>query len=334
MEKFASTAPTWAVKATALEAIKTHRLYASKGYKSFNHYVDQQHAIWHIKSRRAWKLLAHLKVAANLQKHFPTIELPEKDEFFEPLLKLTEEQQCMVWLRVLEQRDKEIEDISTHSVAVAARMVSSSTAYRSGPEGPITMTSVWTSSYDSEWHSSDEFLRKVFRVIPQWELDLDAASDEIAQLRIRAKRIITKEKDGTNPVTLWHRGRDIDGDRINVYINAPGGVHKTRMGRNNNRSMADVFLERAIYEFEVKGTIRNCIIHIRAAVGHVWFQEVYRFPHCWLKSHVRFMNPNRGFDNAATVHGSVVVFLGENVDRFCKVFGEIGYIPGYNTWTY
>ena len=66
-----------------------------------------------------------------------------------------------------------------------------------------------------------------------------------------------------------------------------------------------------------------------AAVGQKWFGAVYRFPHCWLSGHIKFINPGRGTEGEETSpHGSVIVFMGEKVDKFCEVFSKVGYISG------
>ena len=106
---------------------------------------------------------------------------------------------------------------------------------------------------------------------------------------------------------------------------------------DNSSSLQGLFLERTIHEYEVTKNVGNVILHLRAAVGHVWFDHVYKYPHCWLRRHIKFYNPSRGNDfHGSSCHGSVMVFMGRDTatyERFLKVFGQRGYIPGYNgTW--
>ena len=190
----------------------------------------------------------------------------------------------------------------------------------------------YLSKDDTQWHASDDFLEALFNVIPQGELHLDAASDEVANERVGAARIITVEQDGVNPATAWGTMEE----PLNVFLNAPGGTHPTRRTKlGGSNSLQGLFLERAIEEHEAGAIHQNIVIHLRAAVGHVWFRLVYGLAHCWLDRHVKFLCPNREYTGSASMHGSVVVFMGgdEGLARFCASFGEIGHIPGYQrTW--
>ena len=118
-----------------------------------------------------------------------------------------------------------------------------------------------------------------------------------------------------------------------------GGTSHERRTTSGSNSVQGLFLERTIHEYEEVGSIANVILHLRAAVGHVWFREVYKYPHCWLDRHIQFLQPAeiaRATANGSSCHGSVIVFLGSDYAtyiRFLDVFSEFGHIPGHNCWS-
>jgi hypothetical protein len=151
---------------------------------------------------------------------------------------------------------------------------------------------------------------------------------------VKALRVISKKEDALDQHTVWNLGTSME---INVLINAPGGVSYTRRTKCGSNSLQGLFLERAIDEFENKKTINNVILHLRAAVGHVWFRQIYGRPHCWLDRHIKFHNPERQDQTTSSCHGSVIIFMGRCQDtylRWLAEFGKLGHIPGHNdTWS-
>ena len=277
-----------------------------------------------------WQMFVHLKVADNiLQKNADTV-MPESDSHLLPLVRCDPDIQWKAWVAVLVHVSNDVGQVSEKLVAMVMQRLKCKGKRLARAPGDRCPFLSWE---DDQWHSSPHFLKHLFEVIPQAQLHLDACSDLVAQQRIKAHRIITSEEDALDPRTLWHLGAS-GPSKINVYVNAPGGVSRKYCSeQTGSRSIAGLFLERAIREYEVKKTVNSCILHLRAAIGHKWFQQVYRHPHCWLDEHIRFINPNREHTNAPTMHGSVVVYLGCEVSKFCQAFGKMGKIPGYNTWS-
>ena len=75
---------------------------------------------------------------------------------------------------------------------------------------------------------------------------------------------------------------------------------------------------------------------MKAAIGYNWFQEVYSHPHVFFRQRVAFCSGQEerlGPSMSGNPHGTVGVYLGPNVDKFCQVFSGVGFIPGCNSWT-
>jgi hypothetical protein len=195
---------------------------------------------------------------------------------------------------------------------------------------------VYFSAEDTHWYLDDESVCDVKSVLGR--IHLDAASDVEADARIQADRIITEKENAASPHTMWSFPEDhpLCGVPLNVLLNAPGGVSRTQRTIEGSNSLQGILLERVIHEYEVTGNVGNALIHLRAAVGHVWFDQIYDYPHCWMRRHIKFVNPSRGEDfHGASCHGSVWVFLGRDMavyQRWLDVFGRKGYIPGHNSW--
>ena len=317
---------SWLEKAKALKNILNNKLYKADGYANFDLYVEEKKTLWGLGRSRAWSMLAHLEVAQNIMEHYPRLPTPIHDVHLEGLTRYTARRQADVWSVVMSQvLPGEVSQALMQRILHPAKCVD-------GNSLGNVRNDMYLSSRSQIWHSSDSFLKHVFRVIPQSELHLDAAGDTASQKKIKAKRVITEKEDGTDPKTKWWLDAKV---KMNVYLNTPGGMSdKFRTKDGKGRSVMGLFLQRAIHEYEEEKSIENIIIHLRAAVGQVWFRDVYRFPHCWLDRHVRFDNPVLKINEQASPHGSVVVFMGTQLEKFCQVFGEIGRIPGYNSWSY
>eukprot|EP00854_Cymbomonas_tetramitiformis_P003769 gene3769-4716_t len=85
-------------------------------------------------------------------------------------------------------------------------------------------------------------------------------------------------------------------------------------------------LKRAVKEFE-EGIIECCILVLNVAVGYQWFEAVDTLPHVFLRDKPKFVNPDRPDVVAPTLHGNVVVYVGNNEGAFIEAFRDAGFIP-------
>lgn len=176
---------------------------------------------------------------------------------------------------------------------------------------------VFLSSKNSAWYTPVHILRLVDELY-DGEIDLDPCSDLVAQERVKAKAFYSKEDDGLNPSNKW-RGK--------IFMNPP-------FGGEGCISLQGLFVKRAIDEFENNPDVECILMFLKASIGYQWLIPIWKYPVCFVEGKVRF--DNKEGTGAQNPHGSIVVFLGRGamVDKFCKVFSQIGYIPGYNSWCY
>ena len=181
------------------------------------------------------------------------------------------------------------------------------------------------SGHDS-WYTPFDLLCKIRQVFTGNQIDLDPCSDPIAQQTVQAMTYFTKKSDGLSKD--WF-GR--------VFVNPPFGL----LGGKSQQGM---FASKALEEYNQKRA-SEVILLLKASVGYGWFNTVMEHPHGFLRSRVAFtcpqraseLTPNEGCGSTLHVsnpHGSVVVYLGKNVDCFCRTFTSrsVAFIPGFNSW--
>lgn len=149
------------------------------------------------------------------------------------------------------------------------------------------------------------------------EIDLDPASCECAQRRVKAKAFYDKESNGL--AQPWH-GR--------VYLNP-----------NYDFTEFALFLDKAVEEWEA-GNMTECIISAETSVTwHNSFQRVLQFAdaYCFVNHRVRWTPAWDGFEyelaeigydisqvEPYSKHGSAFAYKGPNTVRFTEVFREFG----------
>lgn len=133
-------------------------------------------------------------------------------------------------------------------------------------------------------------------------IDLDPFTSELANERIKATSIFTKETNGlTNP---WF-GR--------VWCNHPFG-----------RSMNKAFIEKIGIEFTMGRMKQGCCITF-AATSEQWFQPLMGHPQCFLRPRTNYYCPDGTLKRGVT-KGSVVTYFGPNVEAFAREFRDSGTI--------
>lgn len=147
-------------------------------------------------------------------------------------------------------------------------------------------------------------------------ISLDPCSDALAQVTVQALRFFSVLDNGLLSRNIWEG---------TVFCNPPFGKYK-------GKSIQGLFFERGVREFEA-GRIKEAVFLLKAAVGYVWFAQVLRFPHTFLDRRVQFYNPENTHNGSANPHGTVVVYLGRNVAKFCETFQGVGWTPGFNSWS-
>jgi len=99
----------------------------------------------------------------------------------------------------------------------------------------------------------------------------------------------------------------------NVWLNHP-------FSRINN----PLWIRKLIFEYEAGRTKQACCITY-AATSEKWFQPLLNYPQCFLCPRTNYYLPD-GTKKRGVTKGSVVTYLGSNVDRFKEIFSQFGVV--------
>lgn len=161
------------------------------------------------------------------------------------------------------------------------------------------------SSESVEWYTPARYLEAVREVLGV--IDLDPASNTVANDVIGAQEIFTKDDNGLRKT--WH-GR--------VFMNPPYG--KTDQGD----SLAGAFCCKAIEEYET-GNIEACIILINSLHSQAWQAPLYKHTVCFVDHRIQFISGD-GEQNKNPTFQNIFVYLGTEPERFAKSFNRFGYV--------
>ncbi len=132
------------------------------------------------------------------------------------------------------------------------------------------------------------------------EIDLDPASDEIAQQWVQAKNYYTLALDGlSNP---WF-GR--------VWLHPPSDGKTAK------------WTSKLLDEYE-SGQVTEAILLVRPSAGSKWFQKLTKlFPVCFPDERLKFLD-DQGKPQSQPKYGNAIFYLGINCQQFGQVFRMIG----------
>lgn len=133
-------------------------------------------------------------------------------------------------------------------------------------------------------------------------IDLDPASSEQANRLIGAGTFFTREMDGLS--------REWFG---NVWMNHP-------FGRIENPR----WVQKMLREYR-EGRVKAACLITFACTSESWFQPLLRHPQCFLSPRTNFVTPTGGVKRGVT-KGSVVTYLGPDVESFCRAFRRLGVV--------
>lgn len=131
-------------------------------------------------------------------------------------------------------------------------------------------------------------------------IDLDPASSAIANLSVQAAQFYTQADDGL--AVPWFG---------NVWLNHP-------FSRADNSK----WITKLCTEYAVGNIEQACCITF-AATSENWFQPLFAFPMCFLTPRTNYYLPS-GKKKKGVTKGSVVTYLGRNVNAFVTEFATLG----------
>lgn len=172
------------------------------------------------------------------------------------------------------------------------------------PRNPLTRSAkiLATIRSDSdEWFTPPIYIKAARAVMGA--IDLDPATNALANLIVRAERAYTEREDGL--------GRTWEG---RVWLNPPYG------------NLKDRFVEHLLDGYRA-GTVSEAIMCLNShATDTVWFQQLWEFPICFTHHRPRFIGgaKNKHADDVAPTTGIVFVYVGPHGDRFVEQFSQFG----------
>ncbi len=157
---------------------------------------------------------------------------------------------------------------------------------------------VITQELSQRWYPPPEWVALARQVMET--IDLDPISDGVAQQWVQAAAYYTFEQDGLSHP--WF-------GRVWLYPPTPGKAGK--------------WTKKAITQYEI-GNITEAIVLVKSSPSSKWFQKLIRcFPTCFPNEEVRFLD-DQGHPQPKSQSGNAFFYLGQNPERFKRVFGAIG----------
>jgi ParB family chromosome partitioning protein len=149
-------------------------------------------------------------------------------------------------------------------------------------------------SGENEWYTPQKYIDLAFEVMGN--IDLDPASTEEANRVIQASKYFNKDQDGLKQE--WY-GR--------VWMNPPYA-----------QPLIEDFCKKLISEIKSKNTT-EAIVLVNNATETQWFQNLCQLAQsiCFPKGRVKFWSPT---SISAPLQGQVIIYFGDNKDKFAKVF--------------
>lgn len=166
-------------------------------------------------------------------------------------------------------------------------------------------------------------------------IDLDPASSSRANLSVRAAHIYTVEDDAMNcdwtcgrmwmnhPFGRFEEPCSPCGPECPRNFDAKGGK-KPHVCHSFTLYGNQIWVRRFVNEFTSERVRQACSITF-AATSEAWFQPLSNYPQCYLFPRTNYLLPDGSIKKGVT-KGSVVTYLGPNVDAFANAFHQLGKI--------
>lgn len=165
---------------------------------------------------------------------------------------------------------------------------------------------VLTSHTTAEWYTPPVYVDMARKVMGS--IDLDPASNDLAQSWVKAGTYYTQAQDGLK--RPWFG---------NVWLNPPYG----KMNGKSGPSCQDVWSDKLEHEY-VEGNVAQAILLINSTHGYKWYENLWtRWPVCLVRDRIRFMKPD-GTQGDQAKRGQTFVYFGTNHHRFHEVFQPLG----------
>ena len=128
-------------------------------------------------------------------------------------------------------------------------------------------------------------------------IDLDPASSETANLRVKATRFFTQADDGLSK----------------VWQNHPF-----------SRALNAKWINKLVSEYKAGNITAACAICF-ASTSEKWFRPLLDYPQCFLTPRTNYLLPD-GTVYRGVTKGSVVTYLGSDTASFAREFAALGVV--------
>jgi phage N-6-adenine-methyltransferase len=159
-------------------------------------------------------------------------------------------------------------------------------------------------SRSDEWFTPDDLIQRAHVVMGG--IDLDPASDPIANRTVKATWFYTKAMDGLNLTLPW-KGR--------VWLNPPYG---------RGPQSAGAFVERLAAEY-LSGSVMEAIVCLNLnSMSSEWFRPLHdaASAHGIVYGRPSFVPPTGIVDSSPT-KGTVLVYLGKQPENFARAYSDL-----------
>ncbi len=255
-------------------------------FGTFEEYCRER---WGMSKTHANRYVEAAGVAVNLTPM--GVIQPERERQLRPLAPLEPEQQREAWATAVREAGG-----AQPTAAIVERAVE---IVRGAPAALL-------SSESNEWYTPADYVDAARDLMGG--IDLDPASCEQANRIVRAARFFTAADDGLKQP--W-RGR--------VWLNPPYG-----RSDESNESNQGLWSARLGAEVD-SGNVSEAVLLVNAVTDRAWFKPLWRRGICFVDKRIRFYSPDDA-RKASPTHGNVLVYFGDDLERFRRLFARFGQI--------
>jgi phage N-6-adenine-methyltransferase len=161
---------------------------------------------------------------------------------------------------------------------------------------------VTLNSGENEWYTPDEYLDLARQVLGG--IDLDPASNEVANERVGAARFFTAESNGL--AQNW-AGR--------IWLNPPYA-----------QPLIAEFADKMVEEWTVLSQVEAAIVLTNDCTDTAWFHHLAKActAICFTRGRIRFISPHG--ESGTPTQGQAFFYFGHDVARFSLVFADTGIV--------
>ena len=160
----------------------------------------------------------------------------------------------------------------------------------------------------NEWYTPARYVEAA-RVV-MGSIDLDPASNAIANKTVKATTYYTKEQNG---LTMPWFG--------NVWLNPPfGRLQPEKTG--STKSHPTFFIPHLLREYEKGNVEQAMLLLLGLSCFRVWFEPLWKYLVCFQSEHLNFEREDGS--NSRYGFGTNFIYLGSNEQRFIDIFSQFG----------